>query len=50
MTLFDAASTFHKTGRRSFPVLDNGQLVGQVSRKDVVIAAAQLRGATWHQL
>ena len=50
MTLFDAASTFHKTGRRRFPVLDNGQLVGQVSRKDVVIAAAQLRGATWHQL
>ncbi|MGB1971567.1 MAG: CBS domain-containing protein [Flavobacteriaceae bacterium] len=50
MSLFDAASMFHKTGRRRFPVLDNGNLVGQVSRKDIVIAAANLRGATWHQL
>lgn len=50
MSLFDAASKFHKTGRRRFPVLDNGNLVGQVSRKDIVIAAAQMRGATWHQL
>ena len=40
---------FHSSGRRRFPVLDNGNLVGQVSRKDI-IAAAQLRGATWHQL
>lgn len=50
MSLFDAASKFHSSGRRRFPVLDNGNLVGQVSRKDIVIAAAQLRGATWHQL
>lgn len=50
MSLFDAASKFHKSGRRRFPVLDRGNLVGQVSRKDIVIAAAQLRGATWHQL
>ena len=50
MSLFDAASKFHNSGRRRFPVLDNGNLVGQVSRKDIVIAAAQLRGATWHQL
>lgn len=50
MSLFDVASMFHKTGRRRFPVLDNGNLVGQVSRKDIVIAAANLRGATWHQL
>lgn len=49
MSLFDAASKFHSTGRRRFPVLDNGNLVGQVSRKDIVIAAAKLRGATWHQ-
>lgn len=48
MSLFDAASKFHKTGRRRFPVLLNGNLVGQVSRKDIVIAAAKLRGSTWH--
>ena len=50
MSIFDAASKFHKSGRRRFPVVDLGNLVGQVSRKDIVIAAAQLRGATWHQL
>lgn len=50
MSLFDAASKFHQSGRRRFPVLENGNLVGQVSRKDIVIAAANLRGATWHQL
>ena len=50
MSLFDAASKFYKSGRRRFPVIENGNLVGQVSRKDIVIAAANLRGATWHQL
>ncbi|MGB1448986.1 MAG: CBS domain-containing protein [Flavobacteriaceae bacterium] len=50
LSLFDAASKFHSTGRRRFPVVENGNLVGQVSRKDIVIAAANLRGATWHQL
>ena len=49
MSLFDAASTFHSTGRRRFPVLHNGNLVGQVSRKDIVIAAAKMRGTTWYQ-
>ena len=43
MSLFDAASKFHKSGRRRFPVVENGNLVGQVSRKDIVIAAANLR-------
>ena len=49
MSLFDAASMFHSTGRRRFPVLHKGTLVGQVSRKDIVIAAAKMRGTTWHQ-
>ena len=31
MSLFDAASKFNKTGRRRFPVVENGNLVGQVS-------------------
>ena len=47
MTLFDAASKFHDTSRRRFPVLENNKLVGQVSRKDVVIAAINLKSQSW---
>ena len=47
MTLFDAASRFHDTSRRRFPVLENNKLVGQVSRKDVVIAAINLKSQSW---
>ena len=47
MTLFDAASRFHQTSRRRFPVLDNNKLVGQVSRKDIVIAAINLKSQSW---
>ncbi len=47
-TVFDAASQFHKTKRRRFPVLDKMRLVGQVSRKDIVIAAINMKSQTWH--
>tara|TARA_B100000767_G_scaffold274287_1_gene306801 strand:+ start:213 stop:677 length:465 start_codon:yes stop_codon:yes gene_type:complete len=47
MTLFDAASKFHDTSRRRFPVLENNKLIGQVSRKDVVIAAINLKSQSW---
>ena len=47
MTLFDAASRFHETSRRRFPVLDNTKLVGQISRKDIVIAAINLKSQSW---
>ncbi|MFQ3350127.1 MAG: putative transcriptional regulator, partial [Candidatus Arcticimaribacter sp.] len=33
--------------RRRFPVLENNKLVGQVSRKDVVIAAINLKSQSW---
>lgn len=46
-TVFDAASLFHKTSRRRFPVVENNQLVGQVSRKDIVMAAINLKSQTW---
>ncbi len=46
-SVFDAASTFFRTKRRRFPVLDNKKLVGQVSRKDIVIAALNLKSQTW---
>ena len=47
MTLFDAASRFHETSRRRFPVIDNNKLVGQISRKDIVIAAINLKSQSW---
>ena len=45
--IFDAASRFSKTSRRRFPVVENGRLVGQVSRKDIVIAALNMKSQTW---
>ena len=47
MSVFDAAAKFSKSSRRRYPVLQNGRLVGQVSRKDVVIAAINMKSQTW---
>jgi len=46
-SIFDAASLFSKTNRRRFPVIDKKRLVGQVSRRDIVIAALNLKSQTW---
>jgi len=47
-SIFDAASIFAKNGRRRLPVIDaKGKLVGQISRKDVVIAALKLSGINY---
>jgi len=46
-SIFDAAAIFDKHNRRRLPVLNKGLLVGQISRKDVVIAALKLSGANW---
>ena len=46
-TIFDAALYFHTNSRRRLPVLNNGLLVGQISRRDIVIAALQLRRHRW---
>lgn len=47
MSIFDAAGIFHKTGRRRLPVLKEGLIVGQISRKDVVVAALKLNANNW---
>ena len=47
MTIFDAAGVFDRHNRRRLPVMKDGILVGQISRKDVVIAALKLSGANW---
>ena len=46
-TIFDAALYFHNNSRRRLPVLNNGRLDGQISRRDVVVAALELRSQRW---
>ena len=46
-SIFDAASRFYNTSRRRFPVVENQKLVGQISRKDIVIAAINMQSQTW---
>lgn len=45
--IFDAAARFHKTRHRRFPVVENGFLIGQISRKDVMLAALKISGHHW---
>ena len=46
-SVFDAASLFSKSSRRRYPVMENNRLVGQVSCKDIVIAALEMKSQTW---
>ena len=46
-SVFDAAALFSKSSRRRYPVMDKNKLVGQVSRKDIVIAALNMTSHTW---
>ena len=47
MNIFDAANQFLKSKRRRFPILENGKLVGQISQKDILKAALQMKGNSW---
>ena len=47
ISIFDAAGIFDKHNRRRLPVMKNDLLVGQISRKDIVIAALKLSGHNW---
>ena len=47
MSVFDAAALFSKSSRRRYPVMEGKRLVGQVSRKDIVIAALNMKSNTW---
>ncbi|TRZ46417.1 CBS domain-containing protein [Robertkochia solimangrovi] len=47
MNIFDAASQFYKNNRRRIPVLEEGRLVGQISRKDILVAALKLNAQNW---
>ncbi len=47
MNIFDAANKFLESKRRRFPIVENGKLIGQISQKDVLKAAMELKGNTW---
>lgn len=47
MNIFDAAKQFLDSRHRRFPILENGKLVGQISQKDILIAALGQKGHTW---
>ncbi|TXE12768.1 CBS domain-containing protein [Seonamhaeicola algicola] len=47
MNIFDAANKFLNAKRRRFPIVENGKLVGQISQKDVLKAAMELKGQNW---
>jgi len=48
MDVFDAANKFLNSKRRRFPIVENGKLVGQISQKDILKAALQLKGENWN--
>lgn len=47
MNIFDAGEKFLRDKRRRFPICKNGKLVGQISQKDVLKAALELKGNSW---
>ena len=47
MNVFDAATKFISSGRRRFPIIENGKLIGQISQKDILKAALKIKGNSW---
>ncbi len=46
-TIVDAADEFLNSPVRRLPIVDNGILVGQVSRRDILRAAKNIKATTW---
>ena len=47
LDIFKAAEQFINSKRRRFPIVENGKLVGQISQKDILIAALEQKGNNW---
>ena len=47
LNIFEAAEKFLKAKHRRFPIVENGKLIGQISQKDILIAALEQRGENW---
>lgn len=47
LNIFEAAEKFLKVKHRRFPIVENGKLIGQISQKDILIAALEQRGENW---
>ena len=47
LDIFEAAEQFIKSKRRRFPIVENGKLLGQISQKDILIAALEQKGNNW---
>lgn len=48
MNVFDAANVFLESKHRRFPILEDGKLVGQISQKDILKAALEMKGDNWN--
>jgi len=47
MNVLDAAKVFIEKKFRRFPIVENNQLIGQISQRDVLKAALRLKSHTW---
>ncbi len=47
MNIFDAANKFLNAKRRRFPIVENGQLVGQISQMDILKATIKMKSQNW---
>lgn len=47
LDVFEAAKKFLNSKMRRFPIVENGKLIGQISQKDILKAAMQLKGHNW---